>query len=102
DLRQRARDDAKALGFEEALAATDAVVALPAGWASAELVATLEDDLGSTQRFRVILFGHQDGAEVVLGELYVPEILARDAADAYAGMIASAHVVKVAPPAAPR
>jgi rhomboid protease GluP len=102
DLRQHAREGAKRLGFEEALAAPDSLLPLPAGWSSAELIATLEDDLGSTQRFRVILFAHQDGAQVVRGQLYVPEILARDAADAYAAMIVSSHVAKVAPPAAPR
>jgi rhomboid protease GluP len=99
DLRQHARDDAKEAGFEEALAAPDTIVPLPAGWSSAELVATVDDDLGSTQRFRVVLFAHQEGAETVRGELYVPEILARDAADAYAATISSARVDPNAPPA---
>jgi rhomboid protease GluP len=103
DLRQRARDNAKKFGFEEALAAPDLLVPMPAGWSSAELVATVEDDLGSTQRFRVILFAHQDGAETVLGELYVPEILARDAAPEYAALLSSARLApKVAPAAPPR
>ncbi len=102
DLREHGRDDAKKLGFEEALGAPDTLVPLPAGWSSAELVATLDDDLGSTQRFRVVLFAHQDGAHTVRGELYVPEILAREAPDAFADVIASARIVKVAPPAAPR
>jgi len=35
-------------------------------WSSSELIATVEDDLGETQKFRAVVFAHQDGDQVVV------------------------------------
>jgi rhomboid protease GluP len=103
-LQQAARARAKQVGFEDAVAVPDdeRLIALPAGWRSWELVATLEDDLGATQRFRTIVFAHADPIATVTGILYVPEILAADARDRLATWITSAHATKLAPPPARR
>jgi len=89
--RDDARARARAYGFDDAVAADDTIIHLPAGWLSAELIATVEDELGTTQRFRVILFAHGDGRQTVLGALYVPDVLARDARDGFTAILASAR-----------
>ncbi|MCE9578401.1 MAG: rhomboid family intramembrane serine protease, partial [Deltaproteobacteria bacterium] len=87
------RGRALGLGFAEAVAAPDAIFALPGDWQTAELIATVDDDLGTEQRYRVVLFAHAfDGARAMTGALYVPDALARDARAELAAILTSARV----------
>jgi membrane associated rhomboid family serine protease len=78
----RARDQ---LGFDTVVPATTPLLVAPAGWASAELVATVADEYVE-QTFRVLSVGRPDG---IVAAVYVPEALARDAAPRLAAMLAS-------------
>jgi membrane associated rhomboid family serine protease len=83
---------AKQRGFTDAIAAPDKVVPAPPGWKTAELIATADNDLGA-QHYRVIVFARPSGAETLLGALYVPDVLAREASGDLAAVIASIRPV---------
>jgi rhomboid protease GluP len=91
DERSRARDR----NFDEALAAPAPILALPAGWSSAELIATAADDLGAEQRYRVVLFAHAfDDRRAMVGALYMPDALAQDARARLVEILTSAHLAR--------
>jgi len=104
ELRTNARAELKELGFTDAVVADDTVLALPRDWRSAELIATFEDDLGETQRFRAVVFAHADGDQTIRGLLYIPDLLAKDAHDELAAVITSTKLATLAKlaPGAPR
>lgn len=78
------RGRAKERGFDGVEDATALIVPVPDGWASTEWIAVGTDPLGSTQRYRVIAFTGQVGDLPLVGALYVPDVLARDAGAAAA------------------
>ena len=82
-------------GFVEAVAAPDTLLALPADWMSAELIATVDEELGAEQRYRVVLFAHAfDRDRALVGALYAPEVLTRDAERRFAAILTSARLAR--------
>jgi membrane associated rhomboid family serine protease len=80
---------AKDKRFDQVIVAPKALVALPAGWQGSELAVSVADDLGSRQRYRVVVAGHADADGVLLASLYMPETMAREAPSFFAAIIGS-------------
>jgi membrane associated rhomboid family serine protease len=81
--------NAKQHDFEPTLA-PDRVLALPAGWEGSELVATIEDPMGHTLRYRMIAIGKRFGDVLVLLRVTAPESVLRAAPEVFQAMIESA------------
>jgi hypothetical protein len=58
----------------------DPRIPLPDGFEGRERILVRKDDLGTVQRYRVILFAGEPGGKPMVGVLYVPDLLAVDAA----------------------
>jgi rhomboid protease GluP len=80
---------AKSRSFDRADPAPDRIVPLPAGWTGSELVATVADQLGNSQRFRIVVAGRQLGDSVVLASVYAPDAVARAAPQFFVELLAS-------------
>lgn len=89
DFTAGERTRAKDKEFDQVAIATDTVVALPPGWEGSELVVSIEDALGTRQRFRVVVGGRTDSDGVILASLYIPETIARAAPGYFTAMLAS-------------
>ena len=63
-------------------------IAMPAGWQSSEWLMTMRDGLGSTQRFRMVVFVGEAG-EALFGRLVAPDVLSWSGAGELAGMLAT-------------
>ena len=81
--------NAKQHDFEPTLA-PDRTLALPAGWEGSELVATIEDPMGHTLRYRVVAIGKRFGDVLVLLRVTAPESVLRAAPEVFQAMIESA------------
>ena len=88
DDDQRAKDEE--LGeLGELRPASEALIALPPGWKSGELVASPEDGMGYHQRIRVVLCGRAFGDDTVFVAIEVPETIAAAAPEFFAQLLAS-------------
>jgi membrane associated rhomboid family serine protease len=76
-------------GFEQAPVAPERVVALPEGWEGSELLATVEDPMGNTQRHRLVAAGKRFGDKLLLIWLYAPETIMRAAPEFFTQLVAS-------------
>jgi len=85
------------IGFDTAEPARHPVVPMPAGWTGEELVGSIDLELGTTQRFRVVFFHRPLGDQWAMGVLTIPEVLARDAAGQLTRIIASVQPMRPAP-----
>jgi membrane associated rhomboid family serine protease len=76
-------------GFQQAPVAPDRVVVLPAGWEGTELLATVDDPMGNTQRHRLVAAGKRFGDRLILIWLYAPETIMRAAPEFFTQLVAS-------------
>jgi membrane associated rhomboid family serine protease len=77
-------------GFEEVGVPPDRAVALPDGWEGAERVGTIEDALGVTQHYRIVVAGKPVGGELLVVVITTPDGIARAAPEFFRALIASA------------
>jgi len=67
---------AKSLGFDRVAVADELAVELPEGWASSELIATVDaEGIGGPQRYRALVFCRKVGDELWFGVSYLPASL---------------------------
>ena len=77
-------------GFEEVTTPADRAVELPDGWEGAERLATVEDALGVTQRYRIIIAGKPFAGVLVVVVITTPDGIAQAAPEFFRAMIESA------------
>lgn len=77
-------------GAKQVAAAAAPVVALPAGWDGAQLIATIEDPMGAEQRFLLIAVARPFGGQLLLVSIMLPESMARAAPGLVTELLASA------------
>jgi rhomboid protease GluP len=88
-----ARELAIAHEFTSMTRAEDRTVALPADWQGSEWLLTMRDAMGSTQRYRMIVFVARIDDRDAVGLLFGPEVLLREGAKALAQILASARLL---------
>lgn len=85
----QADQHAKERAFTQTTGAPDRLVPHPTGWEGTELLATFEDGMGQTQRYRVVAVGKPFGDKLVLVYLFVPESIARELPEFFGELIGS-------------
>jgi len=86
-----AREIAEAYGLTHVGRAARTVIAVPAGWRSGEWDLSARDELGSVQRWRLVLFVGAAGGRRLEGFVLGPDQLLRDGADELSAIVASAR-----------
>jgi hypothetical protein len=82
---------AEGYNFDRIEAAQSPLLSLPAGWQGHELVLSLADSLGGSQRYRVLVAGRSDPTGVVVVSLYAPESVMRAAPGFFTQLLTSVH-----------
>ena len=73
--------------------ASDPLITLPDGWEGRELVDTVDDAMGETQRTRILVVGRTFGDQVILLGLSTPDSVARALPDFLTELIGSASPI---------
>jgi membrane associated rhomboid family serine protease len=76
-------------GFTDVAPADGARIRLPDGWRGSEWIVSTRDALGSTQRYRMIVFAGDPGGASIVGTVLVPDVLAAPAAAELGAILAT-------------
>ncbi|MBA2538489.1 MAG: hypothetical protein H0V17_02540, partial [Deltaproteobacteria bacterium] len=80
--------EAKARDFDKLEPAPDRVI-LSTGWEGKETLGIVEDAMGNTLHWRIVIGARRLGSEVVLVRLYVPDTMAHAAPALFSTLIDS-------------